>query len=91
MESRRYLTLAEDNRINLRLIAPTRGRILDRHGRPLAVNRQEFRLLLTAEQARDIEGTLDALASLITLSDGDRKRVLRDITRQRRFSCHRAR
>lgn len=85
VESGRYLTLAEDNRINLRLIAPTRGRILDRHGRPLAVNRQEFRLLLTPEQARDIDGTLDALASLVTISDADRKRVLRDVTRQRRF------
>lgn len=85
VEGERYLTLAEDNRINLRLIAPTRGRILDRHGRPLAVNRQEFRLVLTAEQARDIDGTLDALASLIAISDADRKRVLRDVTRQRRF------
>ncbi|MFO1120470.1 MAG: hypothetical protein U1E38_10415 [Rhodospirillales bacterium] len=57
VESGRYLTLAEDNRINLQLIAPTRGRILDRHGRPLAVNRQEFRLVPTAEQAGDIGGT----------------------------------
>lgn len=85
IESERYLTLADDNRINLRLIAPARGRILDRHGRPLAINRQEFRVILTAEQAGDIDATLDALAALIPLSEADRRRALRDIARQRRF------
>lgn len=85
VELARYLTLADDNRINLRLIAPARGRILDRHGRPLAINRQEFRVILTAEQAGDVNATLDALATLITLDEPDRKRVLRDIARQRRF------
>jgi penicillin-binding protein 2 len=87
IESDRYLTLAEDNRINLRLIAPKRGRILDRLGRPLAVNRQEFRLVVTAEQARDVERTLDAVARLIAIDEGDRKRVLREVARHRRFDA----
>ena len=38
VESDRYTTLAEENRINLRLLPPPRGRILDRYGRPLAIN-----------------------------------------------------
>ena len=33
IEAERYLTLAEDNRINLRLLPPRRGHILDRMGR----------------------------------------------------------
>lgn len=81
----RYLTLAEDNRINLRLITPVRGRILDRLGRPLALNRQEFRVVIVAEQTRDPASTLDLLSELIPISDGDRKRVLREIGRQRAF------
>jgi len=85
LESERYLTLAEDNRINLRLLPPPRGRILDRHGRPLAHNRQDYRVVVVAEQARDVDGTLTALGTLLPLSDGDRKRVMREITRQRRF------
>lgn len=32
VEAEKYLTLAEENRINMRLIPPPRGRILDRFG-----------------------------------------------------------
>jgi len=85
VEAERYTTLAEDNRVNLRLLAPVRGRILDRTGRPLAVNRQDFRVVVVAEEAGDIEGTLTSLGSLVPLGDGDRKRVLREVGRQRRF------
>jgi penicillin-binding protein 2 len=85
IESDRYVTLAEDNRINLRLMPPTRGRILDRRGRPLALNRQEFRVIIVAEQTEDPALTLDLLSRLIVISDGDRKRVLREIGRQRDF------
>jgi cell division protein FtsI/penicillin-binding protein 2 len=31
-EGERYATLAEENRLSARLIAPPRGRVLDRHG-----------------------------------------------------------
>lgn len=85
LEGDRYLTLAEDNRINVRLMMPTRGRILDRLGRPLALNRQEFRVVITPEQTRDLPATLDLLSELVPVSEGDRKRVLREISRQRRF------
>jgi penicillin-binding protein 2 len=85
IEAERYLTLAEDNRISLRLLPPRRGRILDRLGRPLAANRPDFRVVLVAERAEDVDGTLDALSTLVALADGDRKRVMRDIGRQRSF------
>src|SRR5512133_1893867 len=71
IEAERYRTLAEDNRISLRLIPPRRGRILDRLGRPLAANRQDYRLLLVAERAQDVDRTLDALSGLVEFSDGD--------------------
>lgn len=84
-ESERYHMLAEDNRINMRLIAPKRGQILDRVGLPLAINHQNFRVLLVAEQAGDVDAALAKLSSIVELSDGDVKRVLRDISRRRRF------
>jgi penicillin-binding protein 2 len=85
LESENYRTLAEDNRINLRLLAPPRGRIVDRLGRPLAVNRQNYRVVVVAEQANDVEATLDALGRIIEISDGERRRVLRDVGRKRKF------
>ena len=46
----RYALLAEANRANERLLAPPRGRVLDRHGRLLAGNLPTFRLRLVREQ-----------------------------------------
>jgi len=85
LESDRYAMLAEDNRINLRLIPPPRGRIVDRAGTPMAVNQQNYRVVLVREQARDIKQTLDALARIIELSEYDYQRVLREVTRKRAF------
>ena len=48
-----YMTEAEDNRVSERLIAPPRGRIIDRFGVELANNRRNYRVLLVAEQASE--------------------------------------
>ena len=85
VESDRYATLAEDNRINLRLIPPPRGRILDRYGNPLAVNEQDYRVVLVREQAGDVRRTLDALARIVELSEQDYERILREVARKRAF------
>lgn len=85
VQADRYATLAEENRINLRLLPPPRGRILDRRGRLLAINRQNYRVLMTVERADAAESTLNALARFIYIGDGDRKRVLREIGRKRSF------
>ena len=85
LEADRYATLAEDNRINLRLIPPPRGRIVDRFGQPLAVNQQNYRVVLVREQALDVGRTLDALAGIIDLGEADYERILRDVRRKRAF------
>ncbi len=85
VEADRYKTLAEDNRINLRLLPPPRGRILDRFGYALASNRQNFRVVLVREQAGDVERVLDALSQLMVLDEHDYKRVLREASRKRGF------
>ena len=85
LESDRYLVLADENRINLQLLAPQRGRILDRFGAALADNLQNYRLVVIAERAGDITATLDALAGLIEIAEADRRRVSRDIRRKHPF------
>jgi penicillin-binding protein 2 len=85
MQAGKFAVLADENRINLSLLAPPRGRILDRFGVPLATNNQNYRVVLVAEQAGDIEATLDAIHKLVALSEGDRRRVLRDIRRKHSF------
>ncbi|HXQ51084.1 MAG TPA: penicillin-binding protein 2 [Stellaceae bacterium] len=79
VQADRYQMLADENRISIRLIAPPRGRILDRFGVPLASNRSTYRAQFIADQSGDIAATLDAVGRLVPFSDGDRRRVLHDI------------
>ena len=85
IEAERYATLAEDNRINLRLLPPPRGRIVDRFGVPLAVNQQNYRVVLVREQARDVKRTLEALAEVIRLPEVEFERILREAKHKRAF------
>src|SRR6185437_4955995 len=85
VQADRYSMLADENRINIRLVAPPRGRIVDRFGVALADNEPTYQVVLVAEQAGDIPSTLDAVGTLIPVSDTDRKRVLRDIHRKHSF------
>ncbi len=79
VEAGRFQMLADENRISIRLIAPPRGRILDRFGVALASNRPTYRAELVPDQAGDIAATLDAVNRLVPLTDQDRRRVLHDI------------
>jgi penicillin-binding protein 2 len=85
VDSDRYRVLADENRISLRLLAPSRGRVLDRFGTPLADNRQDYHLVIVAEQAGDIAATLAALTTLIEVGDADRNRVLHEVRRRHPF------
>src|SRR5579862_4902714 len=72
LEKDRYRVMADENRINLRLLVPPRGRIFDRFGVELADNRQNYRVVIVPEETADIEATLNAIGTLITLTEGDR-------------------
>ncbi|HRQ61564.1 MAG TPA: penicillin-binding protein 2, partial [Alphaproteobacteria bacterium] len=66
-EGQRYKTLADKNRINIKLLPPSRGLILDRRGQDLAVNTQNFRAILIPEQTEDMRASLKRLKSIIAL------------------------
>ena len=84
-EGDRYATLAEENRISTRLLAPPRGRIMDRNGEIVAANRLNWRALLTAESAGDVPAVLETFSKLLPLQDHEKARIERDIRRRRRF------
>lgn len=85
VESDRYVTLSDDNRINLRLLPPPRGRILDRRGEHLATNRLNYRVVMISEQTPSVEATLEALGKLIPISEGAHRKVLSESRRKRGF------
>src|SRR5512141_570696 len=85
LEGARYATLARENRVSARLIAPPRGRMLDRFGTVVAGNKLNWRALLIAEQANDLAATLDRFARIVQLSDSERGRIEREVHRHRSF------
>ena len=84
-EGARYATMAEDNRISARLMAPPRGRVLDRAGQVIAGNRLNWRALLVTEQTASPTATLDNFARIVALPDHERARIEREVIRHRRF------
>lgn len=87
LESDRYKTLAEENRISTRLLAPPRGLIFDRFGQPMAQNNQNFRVLVISEQTEgNLNATLEALNKILPLTDGEIQRIRKDVRRSRDFT-----
>ena len=80
-----YKLLADKNRISLRLLAPERGKILDRNGHGLAINRTDYRVNIIPEQTESIEETLEALNIILPVSERQKRRILRSARRQRGF------
>lgn len=83
-EAQRYRDMAEDNRVNLRLLEPTRGYIVDRYGAPLAVNIQSYRLEIVPDQTTDLAATLDSVAGLIEVTPKERERIIKAAKKSRR-------
>jgi penicillin-binding protein 2 len=84
-EADRYVTLSNENRVSARMIAPPRGRVLDRFGTVVAGSSTNWRAVLIAETANNVGATLDAFAAIIPLSESERIRIDRDVHRRRKF------
>jgi penicillin-binding protein 2 len=86
VEGDRYLNEAEDNRINQRLLAPQRARIVDRFGVSLASSRRDYRVLIVPERTpRGVATALDALGQILPINDRVRVRVLKDAANNKSF------
>jgi penicillin-binding protein 2 len=78
-EGEKYKTLAEENRVAVRLIPPRRGWLTDRNGQPMAINQPEYRLELVPEQISDMPKTLAGLQRLLDLDAETMDRIRKDI------------
>ncbi len=68
-QNEKYELEAESNRVNLTLIPPRRGWILDRNGAPLASNRADFRVDIIPDRLVDGDATVAEVGRLLQLTD----------------------
>lgn len=84
-EADSYRLLAEENRINVRLIPPSRGIIYDRHGIAIAENAQNYRVVIVREDVDDVDATISKVRQLVDIEDRDIERALREMRRRSPF------
>ncbi len=84
-EADQFRLLAEENRINLRLLPPARGQIFDREGRLIAGNVANYRVVIVREDAGDVEAVLARLRTLVEIDEDDLERARRELARRSPF------
>ena len=80
-----FRLLAEENRINLRLIPPARGQIYDRNGLLIAENAPSYRITMVREDAGDVDEVIARLSTLVELNEDELNRALAEMKRSAPF------
>lgn len=84
-ENEKYELLSESNRVNLTITPPRRGWIVDRHGKPLASNRTNFRVDIIPDRLQNRERVLAELIDLLKLDPNTVDRIGEDLDKAAGF------
>ena len=80
-----FRLLAEENRINIRLLPPARGLIFDRNGIAIADNEQNYRVVMVREDAGDVGDVLAKLTQIVDIDPDDLARAMEEMRRRSPF------
>jgi penicillin-binding protein 2 len=80
-----FRLLADENRINIRLIPPARGQLFDRNGAVIAENEPSYRITMVREDAGDVNTVIARLSTLVELDDDELNRALTEMKRSAPF------
>ena len=69
-----FTAQAEDNRITLMPVSPSRGLIYDRNGILMVENISAYSLEISPSRLSDVERTIDELAKIVEITPRDRRR-----------------
>ncbi|WP_303808622.1 penicillin-binding protein 2 [Sandarakinorhabdus limnophila] len=84
-EGETYQLRAQANRIQDRLIPPRRGWIVDRQGKPIAMNSPDYRLELRPAEVEDLDTTLVAIRAVLDIDLAEDARIRDDVRTQPSF------
>ena len=78
-ENEKYSLESESNRVQLIVVPPRRGWLVDRYGKPIAINRSDFRVDIIPDQLENVEHVLRTLAQTLQLTVDDVTRILDEL------------
>jgi len=84
-ENEKYTLLSESNRVNLTIIPPRRGWLIDRVGKPLASNRTDFRVDIIKDRLHDRDRVMKDLTRLLQLDPNEVDRINEDLDKAAGF------
>jgi len=84
-QNQKYQLLSESNRVQLIPVPPRRGWIIDRNGKPIAINRSSFRIDIIPQQLEKGRDVVGEVARLIALDVDSVDRVRRELKDSRGF------
>src|SRR5689334_12637928 len=84
-QNEKYQLLSESNRVQLIPVPPRRGWIIDRNGKPLAINKASFRVDLIPQQIVNGPQVVAELQKLMDLPPDEVDRISRELSQSRGF------
>src|SRR5262252_9089155 len=84
-QNEKYQLLSESNRVQLIPVPPRRGWIIDRYGKPIAINRASFRVDIIPQQLEKDRDVVPEVARFLALSEDDVARIRRELSESRGF------
>jgi penicillin-binding protein 2 len=84
-QNAKYQLLSESNRVQLIPVPPRRGWIIDRNGKPIAINRASFRVDLIPQQIVDAPKVVVEVSKILNLPPDEVDRINRELAVSRGF------
>jgi penicillin-binding protein 2 len=84
-QNQKYQLLSESNRVQLIPVPPRRGWIIDRNGKPIAINRASFRVDIIPQQLEKDRDIIPEVAKLLQLEPDAVDRVRQELAESRGF------
>jgi penicillin-binding protein 2 len=84
-ENQKYQLLSESNRVQLIPVPPRRGWMIDRNGKPIAINRSSFRVDIIPQQLVNGPQVLARMTDLLKLPPDEVDRINRELKASRGF------
>jgi penicillin-binding protein 2 len=85
LKGNEYEKFSRDNRVRVTRFPAPRGRILDRRGRELVINRSSFDVYVFPNDTKDIDGISNSLSQALEIDAGEIKKKISEAYKANRF------